>query len=423
MTQIKPFKAVYFNSEKVGDIGQVACPPYDVVSPAEQMHLHSRHPQNFIRILLGQEKPKDNRYDNKYKRAKKLFDEWMKKGILKQDSKNCIYFYKQEYVIMGQRHQRVGFISLMRLQDKEDSKILPHENTHSKAKEDRLRLWRNTKANLSPIFVGFSDREKRVEKVFQESIVIKDPMIDLKDSQGVRHILWRLDETKMINEIKGALSNQHLFIADGHHRFEVAMDLRRSMLAKKTRISGQETCNFIMTYFTNLDSRNLTIFPIHRVIRRLRHRLDFLEDYFRIDKIRNKDELQILLAKAGQNEHAIGLYQRDGIKLLRLKNRLLIDEYIHEGSSDYRRLDATILKYFVLDPLRIQSDEITHVKDAQEAMDMVDSQKADASFLMNPVKIEQLKAIALNDERMPPKTTYFYPKVLSGLTIYRLDSK
>ncbi|MFH1360974.1 MAG: DUF1015 domain-containing protein [Candidatus Omnitrophota bacterium] len=423
MTQIKAFKATCYNKEKIHDLSQVVCPPYDVISPAEQTQYHNAHPMNFIRVLLGQEKAKDDRYDNKYTRARKIFEEWIKKGILKEDAKPCLYFYKQEYMIRGEKYRRIGFIGLMRLQDKEESRILPHENTHAKAKEDRLRLWRNTKAQLSPIFVGFSDRERKVENVFHEHVAMTEPFMDLVDVEGIHHTLWRLEDARLINQIKDALMDKHFFIADGHHRYEVAMELRRSLLGKKTRVNDQEPCNFILTYFTNLDSRDLAILPIHRVIKRLRNKLDFLEDYFRIDKIKNKEDLKILLAKAGQNERAIGFYSKDGIKLLRLKNRLLIDEHIKEGSSDFRQLDATILRCFILDPLRISSDDIIYVKDVNEAIGLVDAQKADACFIMNPVKVAELKAIALNGERMPPKTTYFYPKVLSGLTIYRLNTK
>jgi len=149
--------------------------------------------------------------------------------------------------------------------------------------------------------------------------------------------------------------------------------------------------------------------------------LDFLEDFFRIDKIRTKEELLILLAKAGINEYAFGLYTREGMKLLRLKNKLLIDEHIKEGSEEYRKLDATILKNFVFDRLSIPSEDITYTKDFQEAADVVDNNEADASFIMNAVKIQQIRSVALNGERMPPKTTYFYPKVLSGLTINKVE--
>jgi len=421
VAQIKPFRGVRYNSEKISDISQVVCPPYDVISPADQARYHSLNPYNYIRIVLGVSKNGDDRYDNKYTRARKSFEEWLKKGVLVEDAKPCIYFYRQEYLLRGQKYSRTGFIALMRLQDKGDSKIYPHENTQAKAKEDRLKLWRHLKINCSPIFVCFADKEKRVEKIFIESVLPAKPFIDITDIENIRHTLWRLEDSKLIEGIKDAVAPQALFIADGHHRYEVALELRRSMLAKKKRSSGQEPCNYVMTYFTNLDSRDLLILPIHRVIRKLRHKMNFLEEYFRIDRISSKEELQIMLAKAGQNENAFGLYTKDGIRLLRLKNKMLIDQHIRQGSRDLRSLDANILKHFILDRLGITHEEIVYVKDLNEAFGMIDSEEAQATFIMNPVRVQQLKNVALGGERMPPKTTYFYPKALSGLTIYRLN--
>ncbi len=422
MSQIKPFKSICYDPQKVDNIAQVFCPPYDVISSQEQMRLHSAHPYNYIRILLGLDKSNDDRYENKYVRAKKTFEEWLKKGILKADDKPAFYFCKQEYVVHGQKFNRIGFIGLLKLQDKQDSRIFPHENTHTRAKEDRLRLWRNIKSNCSPIFVCFSDRERRVENIFLNKICVNPVFVELKDNDHVQHTVWRLDDADLIDEIKKVINGQHLFIADGHHRYEVALEYRQLRLRKKTRASGQEPFNYVMTYFTNLDSKDLLILPIHRVIRKLRGKTtDFINEYFRIDKVKTKEDLLILLKKAGQNEHAFGMYSAQGIQLLRLKSKLLIDQHIKEGSKEYRHLDATILKAFVFDRLGIHSDDIFYSKDVQEAFHMVDYHQAEACFILNPVRIQQLKEVALHGERMPPKTTYFYPKVLSGLTIYRME--
>ncbi len=423
MPQIKPFKAIYYNPEKVSDVSKVVCPPYDVISPDEQLRYHNLHPFNFIHVLLGLDKPKDNRYDNRYTRAKATFEDWLKKSILIEEEKPQIYFYKQDFIIRGQKFSRLGFISLMRLQDiKEGNHIHPHENTHSSAKEDRLRLMRNVKSNLSPIFVCYSDWEKRVEKIFYQKVCSTQPFIHLDDSEGVTHSLWRCDDVAAITEIKNYLGEQQLFIADGHHRYEVALEYRRTKLRNKKKSNGQEPFNFIMTYFTNMDSRDLVILPIHRIVKKIKIKPTLLDEFFRTDRIKTKEDLQIMLAKAGQNENAFGIYSKDGLYLLRLKNRLLIDQHIHEGCKEFRNLDATILKSFIFDRCGVSPDDIKYSKDLDETMSTVDEKLADACFIMNPVKIKNLKAIALNGERMPPKTTYFYPKVLSGMTIHRIDS-
>lgn len=422
MSQIKPFKAIHYNQEKIGDLSKVTCPPYDVISREEQIRYHNLHPNNFIHVLLGVEKENDNAEENKYTRAKKIFKEWLRQGILQEDVQPAIYYYKQEYTIRGEKHSRLGFISLMRIQDeKGEAKIFPHENVQSKAKEDRLKLWRSLKINCSPIFVCFSDKDKKVDKIFSQKVCLKTPFVDIVDNDRVSHRLWRLDDEALILEVQNSLEGQNLFIADGHHRYEVAREYRRLELTEASKHTGEEPYNFIMTYFTSIDSRDLLILPIHRIVKSLKAPLDFLEEFFKIDKVKTKEDFQILLARAGQNEHAFGLYTKEGMKLLRLKNRLLIDRYIKEGSKEFRSLDATILKNFILDHVGIHHEDITYVKDFTLALDMVDNHQADASFIMNSVKVQELKTIALSGERMPPKTTYFYPKVLSGLTIHNLE--
>ena len=420
MANIKPFKAVYYNSKKVKNVSKVVSPPYDVISPEEQDELHELSPYNFTHIDFGKDAPNDDKANNKYTRAKNIYAQWLKKGILLQDEKPCIYFYKQDYKIMGQKHSRMGFISLMELENEEETKVYPHENTHSKAIDDRLRLCESLKSHLSSIFVCYSDRHRKIGKIFNKNVLVTQPMIDVEDNDKVHHKLWRLDNPGLIKEINDSLSGQHLFIADGHHRYKVATEYRAKRLSRITNSTGQEPFNYVMTYFTNMDSRDLQIFPMHRIVKGLPDNLDFLEEFFRIDKIKKKEEFLILLARAGRNEHAFGLYTREGIKLLRLKNRLLIEKFVKEGSKEYKSLDAAILKSFVFDRVGIKSDDILYTKNINEVTERVNEFRVDAGFIMNPVKITQLRAIALNGERMPPKTTYFYPKVLSGLTVYKM---
>jgi uncharacterized protein (DUF1015 family) len=418
MASIKAFQAVYYNPEKIQDFSEVVCPPYDVISKQQQDDFYKVSPYNFIRLELPKEAPKDNNSENRYTRARKTFEEWLKKGILVEDEKPAIYYYKQEYKIRGQKYSRLGFISLMKLDD--SGRVFPHENTHAAAKTDRLTLWSTLKAGLSCIFVCFSDRQKKVETIFTKEVSTTKPLIDVVDQDKVRHTLWRLANPELIGEIQNVLDGQQLFIADGHHRYEVSQEYRRMRLKGKARSTGDEPFNYVMTYFTNMDSPDLQIFPMHRIVKKFPTQLDFLEEYFRIDRVRNKEDLLILLARAGQNEHAFGLYDREGIRLLRLKNKSLIDELVQGTSSEYRNLDASILKSLVFDRIGVASEDILYTKDMDYATDMVDDRQADAAFVMNPVKIKQLRSIALTGERMPPKTTYFYPKVLSGLTIHKM---
>ena len=421
MTQIKPFSAVFYNQENIKNLAKIVCPPYDVISSKQQDMYHEMSEFNFVHIDLGKEKPTDDRSENRYTRSKTLFNQWLKDRILVQDSAPCIYYYKQEYKVMGERHSRLGFIALMRIPDDAESTIFPHENTHSQAKEDRHRLNMALNSQLSSIFVCFSDQKKQVENIFHKNVNAQKSFIDVVDEDRVRHVVWRLEDPKLIKIVSDALAGQQLFIADGHHRYEVAKDIRRYKLSRMEKTTGDEPFNFVMTYFTNMDSRELKIFPIHRVIKKFAVEQEFLEEHFRIDRLRSKTKFLVDLAKSGQNENALGLYMHDSIQLLRLKNKRLIDKFVKQGSDAYRRLDANVLKCFILDRADVRSEDIVYTPDANESMALVDEGRADAAFIMNPVKIQQLKEIALNGERMPPKTTYFYPKVLSGLTVYRME--
>lgn len=421
MSDIKPFQALYYNIDKVKDFGKVLAPPYDVISEEQQTFFHNLSPYNFTHVDLAKDKPGDDKQNNKYNRARDTFLDWIKKGVVLQDNEPGIYFYRQEYKVMGQKYNRLGFLSLMELKDPEESKVRPHEKTHAEAVEDRFLLTKALSSNLSPIFVCYSDTQKKVEKIFNKHVIKTKPLIDIVYDDDIRHKLWKLNDLDLIEEINNSVAGQNLFIADGHHRYQVANDYRAMRAARKTNMTGHEPYNYVMTYFTNIDSKDLQIFPMHRIVKKFPADIRFLEEFFRIDKVRSKDDLLILLAKAGRNEHAFGLYTRSGIFLLRLKNKLLINEYVKEGSKEYKELDATILKSFVFDQVGIKSSDIMYTKDLNDVTQKVDESQAEAGFVMNAVKISQLKAIALNGERMPPKTTYFYPKVLSGLTVYKMD--
>ena len=421
MIEIKPFQALHYNPEKIRDLSKTVCPPYDVISPAQQNNYYNQSELNFIRVLLGKENPRDTESHNKYTRARDIFNQWIQDEILIKDEKPCIYYYLQDFRVLGEKYSRLGFISLMKVSDEKGARIYPHENTHMKAKQDRLKLWRMLSSNLSAIFVCYSDRNKKIEGIFNKKFMSAQPFINTLDDDGVRHRLWRLVDPALIREISDSLREQQLFIADGHHRYEVARELKRIKNPKGNKSARNPAYNYIMTYFTNMNSRDLKVFPIHRAIRKMPKPMDFLTEIFRVDRIKTRENLAILLAKAGKNEHAFGLMNAQGKSLLRLKNKLLIDKFIKNGSRALRHLDATILRHFILDRLAIRSEDIIYTKDIQEAERLVNEKEAEAAFLMNPVKIDQLREIALNGERMPPKTTYFYPKVLSGLTIYNIE--
>jgi len=423
MAKIKAFKAVVYNQEKIGDLKQVVCPPYDVISPAAQEMFCERSLYNFIHILLA----KDSPAEDKYQKAAAIFRQWLKDSILIQDERPAVYFYSQQYIIRGEKKTRLGFISLLRLGDEKNSPVFGHENTHSAAKLDRFKLIKQVKANLSPIFIIFLDKKRIIRRIFQKHILSLKNFIEVTDDEKTVHKLWRIDDPAAINLIETGTNDENMFIADGHHRYEVSCAYRDLMREKLgSQFSGEEDFNYCLAYFTNTDPRGLSIMPIHRLLK-LDTQLDLDEfiskarEYFDVDQVKDRGRFFFLMEKAGFTEHLIGLYKDKKYYFLRLKNVKMLDKLIADKPKEYRVLDVAILNYLVLkNILKLDLDNLQHIKyspDAGEFMEAVDADPLNIAFFLNPVKVEQIINVALGGNKMPPKSTYFYPKVLSGLVI------
>ncbi len=422
MTKIRPFKAVLYNQEKNKDLSRLVCPPYDVISQSRQEYYHNLDPHNLIHILLGRDTPGED----KYERAAKFFNDWLKNKILIQDDKPAIYFYSQEYKIRGEKKARYGFISLLHLETQKSS-LFAHEHTRIAPKEDRIKIIRQVKANLSPIFVVFADQKRMIKRTCDHSIKNEKPFIDITDDEGVSHKLWKLTDPAVLTEIGNQMQRENLFIADGHHRYEVACMYRDELCKAQTSFTGEEPFNYIMAYFTNTDSRGLTIFPIHRLVKTpasfdLDSFKSKVKDYFDIEEVKDKARLFFLMEKAGHIEHVLGMCKDKRYWLLRLKNVKILDKEISDKPAEYRMLDVSVLNYIILKKilgmdLQAQNDDIQFIHDTDELLRRVDEDASYMAFVLNPVRIQQIMSVALKGERMPPKSTYFYPKVLSGLVV------
>ncbi len=429
MTKILPFKAVTFNHDKIGDYSLVVCPPYDVISPSAQEAYHKRSAYNFLHILLAKDTPQDD----KYRRAAGIFRDWLKSGVLTQEPKPALYFYSQQYIVRGEKRTRLGFISLLRLGDNNGSAVFGHENTHLEAKQDRFKLIKQVKANLSPIFVIFLDKKRIIQRVFQKNIPQLPPIVEVTDDEKTVHKLWRLDEPELIENVVASMEQENMFIADGHHRYEVACayrDLMREKLGDK--FTGQEDFNYCLSYFTNTDPRGLSILPIHRLLRlgnppKLEELLLKIKEYFDIVEVKEEKRFFFLMEKAGFNEHLIGMYKDKRFWLLRLKNVQTLDKLINDKPKEYRTLDVSILNCLVFKKaLGLDPDNLPDIKyspDTSEFINAVDEDARKIAFFLNPVKMEQIIAVALNGNKMPPKSTYFYPKVLSGLVVNKFEQR
>lgn len=425
MAKIKAFKAVIYNQEKIKDLSSVICPPYDVISEQEQKYYHEKSHYNFIHILLG----RDIVGEDKYQRSADYFKEWLKDEILMPEEKPCVYFYSQEYYIRGEKRSRFGFVSLLKLGEL-DSSVFGHENTQPSPKEDRLKILKRVKANLSPIFAVFSDKKRIIQRIYEQEAKIRGPLINVTDKEKTTHKIWRIDSSAALTSIESALSREIIFIADGHHRYEAACSFRDEMKKKLgLAYTGDEDFNYILTYFTNTDPRGLLILPIHRLLMldegmNLKDFILGLKEYFDIDEVRDGAKFFFLLEKCGRSEHVIGMYYDKTYQLLRLKNIKILEKVMGERPKEYRSLDVSILNSLILKKITQDPEHgknITFSPDAQDFINKVNGNAMNIAFFLNPVKIEQIIAIALKGERMPPKSTYFYPKVLSGLLINKFQ--
>jgi uncharacterized protein (DUF1015 family) len=428
MNKTKAFRAVVYNPEIIGNFKQVVCPPYDVISAQAQEMLHERSPHNFIHILLA----KDSQTDDKYRRAATVFRGWLKDKVLIQDEQPAVYFYSQQYLVRGEKKTRLGFISLLRLGDEKSSVVFGHENTHNAAKLDRFKLMKQVKANLSPIFIIVLDKKRIIQRIFQKHIPLQQPFIEVVDDEKTVHKLWRLNDPSLLKTIESSMNSENMFIADGHHRYEVACAYRDLMREKLgAEFTGQEEFNYCLAYFTNTDYRGLSILPIHRLLK-LDDPLEVegftarSKEYFDVDQIKDRTRFFFLLEKAGCTEHLIGFYKDKKYFLLRLKNVKMLDKLIADKPKEYRSLDVAILNYLVFkNILKLDLDNLPVVKyspDPLELMKEADCDPLKAAFFLNPVKIQQIINIAMSGNKMPPKSTYFYPKVLSGLVVNKLEA-
>ena len=448
MAHIIPFKGILYNKEKIGDIKDIVALPYDVISPTEQENLYKRHENNVVRLILGKESNSDTPDNNRYTRAKNSFESWQRDSILIKDAFPSIYVYSQEYHLGEtegfEKKKRIGFIALSKLEDFGEGGIHPHENTLSKPKEDRLKLLQHCNANFSSIFGLFSDPSKRIDSVLKD-YMRHSPLYDLVDDAGMRHTLWAIRDNRAIQIITSVMSDKQVFIADGHHRYETAINYRNEMRGKLPDFSGEELYNYVMMYFTNTNSEGLSILPIHRLVSNLsdfdkKKMVEKAGEFFNIEKLsfNESDEKAVRkrlfsdMKERGEKEHIFGMYiGDDDYILLTLKeggqgSGVRGQEEVN--SKQLKKLDVTILHTILIEKILGISDKslaeqknITYTISGDEAIKDVKSGKYQIALFLNPTKIEEVKDVAAAGEKMPQKSTFFYPKLITGLVMNKLE--
>ncbi|MGH7205461.1 MAG: DUF1015 domain-containing protein [Nitrospiraceae bacterium] len=438
MANILPFHGTLYSQEVVGDIRNVVAPPYDVIDTEAQKALHARHPNNVIRLELGLDQPDDGPSQNRYTRAASLLRDWLARGALRRDPEPAIYPYRIEYRVPSDepgadRRVLKGFLSLVELEEFGTGRIFPHENTRSAAKTDRLKLLETCRAHFSPIFSLFSDREGTVNQLIEKSVNVDRPRIEVRDDAGFRHQLWAMTDRDILHELTEAMQPNPLFIADGHHRYEAALTYRRL----RRRQTGQQTSGGLQPYegvlmlFSSLEDPGLTILPTHRVLNTpvptVAQIRDRLRDRFEIEAVSFTGDTEAetrrrflrTLRARGQTGQVFGLALR-GVQAFLLLG-LRPEHRSRTGTSARDRLDVSILHSQILSPL-IASDPsedaiLYYTKDDDEALDWVRQGTAEAALLLNPTKVSEVQAVAAAGDRMPHKSTYFFPKPLTGLVI------
>ncbi|MEA3493909.1 MAG: DUF1015 domain-containing protein [Candidatus Margulisiibacteriota bacterium] len=440
MVKLFPFEGILYNKGKFKKLDNLFTPPYDVIDDKMQEDFYNLHDFNFIRLILGKEFSSDGEYNNKYIRSAAFLEGWLRHRILIKDEKPSFYIYEQRFSLEGKKFTRLGFFALLRLEDMGRGKVFPHEETYSRAKLDRLQLMRTTSSNLESIFSVYSDPKSKLLKIFKKYMRRK-PLIDVtdKDKDKVKHRLWKIDKKPAITKIIKEMRDKTVFIADGHHRYEAALRFKNELKTKNTKFSEEEAYNHILMYFTPIEDKGLAVLPIHRVLYNLPYfdpnRFEKeLERFFdvklykatktsakRVQKKLLKD-----LTKKGLDQHAYGMYLGNNkYYLLTLKDEYVVEEMVEEEKPKaWKNLDVTVLHYAVFDRIlgiaNETEDKVSYVKALEEAIDRVDNHDYQVAFLLNPTKLEEITSIASKLEKMPHKSTYFYPKLLSGLVINKI---
>jgi uncharacterized protein (DUF1015 family) len=434
MAQITPFKALRYDPEHVKP-EDVLTQPYDKITPEMQTKYYERSSHNLVRIILGKAGETDTDTFNVYTRAKEYLHDWRSDGILKQDAEPGLYAYSQTFTIPGTRDlsERRGLIALGRLHDYSDGVVFRHEQTLSKPRADRLNLLRATKAHFGQIFMLYSDPQAEVDALLKAKTE-EDPDTSVLDEYETLHRVWRIHDPALIQSVQQVIREKNLLIADGHHRYETALAYRNERREQSGSPDPNAPYEFVMMTLIPMESRGLVILPTHRIVHGLasfdrEQMLEASEQFFDIERIDMRTESRsatTLLSQAGETGTAFVAITRQGSYLLRAKANVIQDALKHIPELQ-RGLDVVQLHRILLERILGISQEairnqenVRYERDAFEAISWV-RQGANVAFLMNPAKIEQVRDIAFAGEVLPQKSTDFYPKLLSGLTIYALE--
>jgi len=408
MATVKGFRGIRYNPEKIENFGDVLAPPYDVINSDEQEELYNKNPHNVIRLILSKSEG-----DSKYEEAAKTFRDWIENDILSHDEEPSIYPYYQEFEENGKKLTRKGFLAAVKIEDFSTKKILPHERTFPKHKRDRLKLNTACKANMSPVFSVYSDPEITIEKLLDEKLT-GEPIFDITNEDGVRNKLWKISDPDVLSFIESHLEDKSLLIADGHHRYETAIEYRNIQREANGGVSGDKPYEYVMMFLSNAEDEGLIINPTHRVLKNMGNLdtasfLNKLGEEFKIEKMPYKDGISDI----GYEEFTILIKDPEFVYRVSLKNN---------NSESPNRLAVTLLHNNVFNKIiDEESAGILYTKYLDEAVELVQNGEYEMSFILPELRASDIFDVVLTGDRMPQKTTYFYPKILSGLVFNPLS--
>jgi uncharacterized protein (DUF1015 family) len=435
MSTIIPFHGMRYNATVVGDVKQVVAPPYDIIDAAGQKAFHDRHPQNIIRLELGLDQPGDGPTQNRYIRAASTLRDWLKSGALKRDAQPTLYYHTIEYLPpyapAGSPTKTLkGFLATVKLEALDSGHIYPHENTRSAAKTDRLNLLEACKTNFSPIWSLYSDPQGAVMGLLEGAIKGKPASIDFRDDVGCRQQLWAVTDPAVLKQAVDTLRSKPLFIADGHHRYETALNYQKLRRQQAGSPTGQHAYDAVLMLLTSLEDPGLTVLPTHRVTTTtlppydhvqslLGATFDLQEFPFTVaTQAAARAKFIEALRTNGRTVPMFGLALKGDSRYVTLA--LKPAHRPPAQASPRAKLDVSLLQQLVvatLCPTPQEQEAILYTKDDHEALDWVAKGTGTGALLLNATKVSEVQAVATAGERMPHKSTYFFPKPLTGLVM------
>ncbi len=433
MANVKPFRGLRYDTSLVGSLTNVTTPPYDIISPEEQ-DCYSKNEHSIIHLELGKTFETDSEDNNRYTRANDKLSDWIETGILKQEDTPAYYLYEEIFSLPdGSVKSLKGLLSAVELVPFSEKIVLPHEETLSKAKADRFQLMDATHANFSPIYFLYMDEKKTVNQIIKE-VVKNIPDESFQTEDGITHNMWAIKDSALCNTIHAAFSDKQLFIADGHHRYETALNFRNKLAEEMPGFDKSHGGNYIMAFAVEMDDPGLVVLPTHRMLQNLENYnensvLSALEENFNVEKHTASNvakDAEALLAKHTDVPSFAYITGKDEYYLLTLKNPDAMKQLLPDKSDAYCSLDVSVLHTLILDKIfgidtvnMANQKNLVYTKFASEAVDSVTNGTSACSFMLNGTKVRQIKDVSLLNEKMPQKSTYFYPKLITGLVIHK----